>query len=246
MATQVSRLALQPDQFAFIFRGDQGVDADDLANFLRRVATVARRRNAELHVVGLDHGSLIVVIKAIAKSAKKEFNKAPVATTASGTAIVGAVTGAIILAMSWTEEPTPLAKVAADLVETKTVNEIQLVTINQTVVVMDESRAAAIRAREAKRKISGKDKPVLMAPSQAEVRQLVDSGRQGSLFGEVHEAAGELVFRPAGFRYFVPIELDAGATSDDLQPGHEYKVTADILTNRGQPDRIIIHEAKQI
>lgn len=246
MASLASELDLQPDQFAFIFRGDRGVNADDLGNFLRRAATVARHRGAELQVVALQHGSLVVVIKAVAKSAKREFFKAPVATTASGLGIVSAVTAAIIAAMSLANGPTPLAKAGADLVEAKTVQEIQIVTVNQTIVLMDEGQAKALRSLEAKPKRNVKERLTSAASSRAEVIQLVDQGRKGSLFGEVHLAAGELVFRPAGFRYFVPIELAAAVTDDQLKPGHSYQVTADILTNLGQPDRIVIHEAKPI
>jgi len=246
MASSASTLALEPDQFAFLFRGDQGIGADELGNFLQRVATVARRNGAELRVVVVDHGSLVVVMKAVARSAKKEFFKAPVATTASGVTIVSVVVGAIVYAASAASGPAPLAKAGADLVEAKSVKEIQIVTVNQTIIIMDEGRAKEVRKREAERETLGIDRPAVARPSPAEVRKLVDRARDGSLTGEVHEAAGELVFRPTGFRYFVPIQLDSSAATEQLKAGHGYSVKAEIQTNRGQPDYIIIHEAKPI
>ena len=89
MAEVAERLGLGPDEFAFHFETAVGVDADALATFLKRAATVARRSGADLRVVGMSEGSLDVVIKAIQKGARKELLEKPI-----GTAINAPVTPA--------------------------------------------------------------------------------------------------------------------------------------------------------
>ena len=243
MPSRAADLRLQPDEFAVLFRSDAGVDANELGIFLQRASTVGRRAGAELQVVAVEHGSVAVILRtikrsSIAKSAGKEFAKAPIGTTAAGTAIVGAVVSAIVFAMAATHgEVTPLAKAGADLVENHQVQEIQIVTINQTFVVMDEHRVEQLRAVERRVELP---REALPAP---EVRQLIAQGRKGTLSGEVFYVAGELHFRPDGYRYLVPVDTRRSEAIGDLKVDVHFRVVADILTHNGQPDTIIIHDA---
>lgn len=137
MTATASGLELASNEFALHFDSKDGVTATNLGRFLQRAATVARGQGAELQVIGLREGSLDVLLKAVAKSkiaknAKKEFEKAPVGTTAAGAALVGAVVSALIFATS-SGKPTPLAKSAADIIEQTTVTQIQVVTVRAAV-----------------------------------------------------------------------------------------------------------------
>ena len=105
MATLAERLELGPNEFAFYFETKVGVDADALANFLKRAATVARQRGGELRVVGFREGSLAVIIEAIKRSkvgraAAEEFYKKPIDTTIKVSGFVGGIVYAIVQAMS--------------------------------------------------------------------------------------------------------------------------------------------------
>jgi hypothetical protein len=248
MNTTESRLELSPDEFAFYFDSKNGVAATELGRFLQRAATVARGQGAELHVIGLRFGSLEVVIKAISKSkftknAKKEFEKGPIATSAAGAALVGAVVSAIIFATN-SDTPTPLAKSAAHLIEQTSVTQIQIVTVNQKVVIMDIEGAKQIRALE----ISNEGGHKLLSESRfaslpsPEMRRLSAEMEEGNLTGWIGEFDGELHFRPDGYRYSAPIDLRFAKTKH-LSAGR-YRVRGDLLLKAGRPDEFVILTAE--
>lgn len=104
MASIVEKLNLRPDEFAFYFEAEWGVEVDALANFLKRASTVARSHGAELRVVGLREGSLAVILRAIKKSkivenATKEFVDKPLEGGVKVTTLVGAIAAAIVYLM---------------------------------------------------------------------------------------------------------------------------------------------------
>lgn len=243
MASLASELDLRPDEFAFYFRSELGVEAHELGVFLQRAATVAKRQGAELRVSATRPGSLAVILRALRKSptaraAQNEFAKAPVATTAAGVALVGAVVGAILYAMS--PQPgrvTPLAKAGAEVVEKCHVEQIEVITINKSTVVMDQDRAR--RVREIQR-VERRRSPAL---PPRDVQMLVSAARKGLLSGSVVEVEGELHFRPEGYRYWVPIDMARSEAAEELYPQAYFRVHADLTTLAGQPDTIIIHSA---
>lgn len=157
MTSIVDGLTLQPDELAFHFAGDGGVDVDALSNFLRRASTVAKGRGAELRAVGLRDGSLVVKLRVIAKSkiaqnASKKFVADPLDGAVKVTALVGAVAGAIIWMMSPAGGDTPVAKAGAQIVEEHNVTQISIVTNNDTTVIMDRTIARALKEH---RRLSG-------------------------------------------------------------------------------------------
>ena len=243
------RLELGPDDFAFYFESNNGVEANALADFLKRAASVAKRHYGELRVVAIRDGSLAVVVKALKKStivtnAKKEFVTKPIDTTAKVSSLVAAIVGAVIYAMSPEKGgDTPLAKAGASIVENHSVTSISVVTNNTTTVVMNQSIAARLREVEE----SGRS--AIPAPrTQIErlspgVEELLEDARQGSLIGETVLVNGELHFRPDGFRYLVPIDQRASDAAAKLPPGARVRVTGHIETLDGQPDRLVIHSA---
>jgi hypothetical protein len=248
MANAALDFKLADDEFAFYFDSNSGVDATELGRFLQRAAAVARGQGADLRVVGLRDGSLAVLLKAIkkskiAKNAKKDFNKAPIATSAAGAALVGAVVSALIVATSC-DKPTPMAKSAADVIEQTSVTQIQLVTVNQTVVIMDEEGARQVRAleRQAERpKLLTGAADVARLPSP-EMRQLSAHMEEGSLTGWLGRFNGELHFSPDGYRYSAPVDLRF-ANADDF-PAGRYKVKGDLLLKAGRPDEFVILRAE--
>lgn len=245
MASLASELQLRPDELAFYFRSEEGVDALELGVFLQRAATVARSRGADLRVTATREGSLAVILRAvrkssIAKNARKEFTKAPIATTAAGAGLVGMVAGAIIYAMSPnTGKATPLAKAGADVVEQSHVTEIHVVTLNKTTVVMDEIRARQVR------EVVHRRKRRIPALSRPEVQELIGYAREGSLSGAVLDVGGELHFRPDGYRYLVPIDPRSEA-AEELFPDAHFQVRGEVTTHHGQPNTIIIHSARRV
>ena len=58
------RPKLNSNQFLLHFATENGVEAKALATFLQRAATVARGQNADLRVIGIQAGSLNVIIAA--------------------------------------------------------------------------------------------------------------------------------------------------------------------------------------
>src|SRR5687768_8345280 len=92
---------LGPDEFAFRFVTEEGVDAVELGVFLQRAATVARAQGAELQVTAIEAGTVSVVLKALraAKSrAQREFNRAPLAATDAALGLAGKVVAGIVAA----------------------------------------------------------------------------------------------------------------------------------------------------
>lgn len=241
MATHGIELGLAPNEFAFRFDTEFGVEVDDVAIFLQRAATIARRAGADLRVIGVREGSLVIRLRALAKAAGKEFKKTPLASTASVLAI-GGVIYAIVNAMTPSHTSiTPLAKAGAQIVEQHRVKTIEVITINQTIVVMDETRAAQIRTLEEHLKHRRRAKmPEQSASSvdHVDVPRLVQAAKQGTLSGDVLDVEGELHFRPDGFRFLVPI--DAGPDlADALQAGKHVRIAGQVITRNGQPDRLI-------
>lgn len=248
MNAAVSGYELSADEFAFHFDSKNGVPATELGHFLQRAATVARRQGAELHVVGLRDGSLEVVLKAIAKSklaknAKKEFEKAPLGTSAAGAGLVGAVVSAIIFATS-SSTPTPLAKSAANLIEQTSVTQIQVVTVNQNVVIMDVEGAKQVRALDLPYAGGAKFLPKSHGASlpSPDMRRLSAEMEKGSLTGWIGEFGGELHFRPDGYRYSAPIDLRFANTTE--LPAGRYRVRGDLLLKAGRPDEFVILTAE--
>lgn len=248
MIKMASEFQFSADEFAIYFDSDGGVAATELGHFLQRVATVARGQGAELHVVGLREGSLEVVLKAISRSkliknAKKEFEKAPIATSAAGAALVGAVVSAIIFAIN-SAAPTPLAKSAANLIENTSVTEIRVVTVYQNVTIMDVEGAKQISTLAsvyAKQPQMLPDTRVASLPSP-DLRRLSAEIEKGNLTGWIGEFDGELHFRPDGYRYSAPIDLRFANTK--ALPVGRYRVRGDLLLKAGRPDEFVILTAE--
>lgn len=243
MVALSEELGLGPDQFAFYFQGESGVEAKNLGTFLQRAATVAGRQGAELRVTAIKPGSVAVVLRALKKTRKaaaKEVQKAPIATT---TAVAGVVT-AIVVAMQPSSGPTPLAKAAADVVEHHNVQRIEVVTINQTVLVMDPARAQRVRQMEREQPRPG-SLPAL-APPPEEIRQLVDAGRQGVLTGHVVDIHGKLYFCPDGHSFYVPIQTSLLDPREEIYAEAHFRVRGKLVMVRGQPDSIIVYNAELV
>lgn len=244
MAAIAERLGLGPDEFAFHFETTVGVDADALATFLKRAATVARRNGAELRVVGLREGSLDVIIKAFKKGAKREFKDKPIDTTVKTSVFVGGIVVGIINMMSPEHGGTPIASAGAKVIEGHQVTEIILVTNDSSTVVMNEKIAKEVR--EAKER-----QPLLEAPDvpprlSAPVTGMLRDARSGDLLGETSIVKGELHFRPDGYRYWVPVDENPVTANGALHPGVRYRVSGHIALIGGQPDRIIVDRAVPI
>lgn len=244
MASQ-SVLDLGADTFAFCFRGERGVEASDLGIFLQRAATVARREGAEIRITAFEHGSLAVVLQAIKQSPvsraiRGEFKRTPIQATAASAVLVTAVVTALAKAMSPASgKAEPLAKAGAEIVEQQQVEQIEIITLNQTIVVMDRERAAKVREMNRRRK-----RPRLLPEN--DVRALMESGRTGNLTGLAVDVAGDLHFRPDGYRYLVPVDMRTSEAAEKLFPGERFKITADLMTLDGQPDTIVVHGAVRI
>ena len=251
MAALAEELGLDPDQFAFYFQGEVGVDARDLGTFLQRAATIAGRQGAVLHVTGIRPGSLAVIIRTLKKKAKKtakaagdEWKKAPVSTTAAGSGMAAAVVGAIIYAMQPSSGPTPIARAAADVVEQHGIQRIEVITINQNVVVMDPVRAQ--RVREMERNQARRMEVPMLAPPREEIRQLVDAGRQGVLTGHVVAIHGKLYFCPDGHSFYVPIQTALLDPGEEIYAEAHFRVRGKLVMVRGQPDSIIVYNAERV
>lgn len=240
---------LRPDELAFRFDTDHGIEVEQLATFLLRAATVARRTGTELSVVGVAEGSVIVKLRAVSTSARKEFMKAPFAAAAAAMTVgggIGATVYAIVNAMVPSPgKVSPLAKAGAVLIEDHRVGKIEVVTNNQTFIVMDGTRAAQIRTLEESRRAGRGGTATAAAPARGaspDVPLMMSAAREGTLSGEVLDVGGEPHFRPDGYRYLVPIDTDSGARGQ-LGPGMRVRVRGEIVSRRGQPDRIVIDAA---
>jgi len=249
MATRSTDLNFRSDELAFRFSTDRGVDVEHLATFLQRAATVARRAGTELVVVGVPEGSVIIKLRAVTNSAKKEFMKAPLAAAAAAMAVGGGIGGTVVAIVNAMvpsyNKVSPMAKAGAVLVENHHVEKIEVITNNQTIVVMDGTRAAQIRMLEEHRKASRGGK-AMFADAEAgdapSVPRMIIAARAGVLSGEVFDVEGELHFRPDGYRYLVPVDADSSAYGQ-LGPGMRVRVRGEIVPRRGQPDRIVVDAA---
>lgn len=238
------KFGITPNQFAIVFETDRGIEADDLGTFLKRAATLARREGAELRVIRFEHGSLATIFEAawkskVAKNAKQEFLKKPIASTGTITAVVGAIAGALIWAFNTSDGTTPVSRAGASVIEEKCVTEIKMVTVEKTVILMDEEKAKEVRRLD-QRKIR---------PNELEreyVHLIADRASGGTLEGEVISVRGELYFRPDEERFFVPIDFGRMDPSIELFPDAHFRVRGELIMRLGRPNSIIIHSAKQV
>lgn len=245
MAALAERLGLKPDEFAFHFETNVGVDADALAVFLQRAATVARRSGADLRVVGSREGSLNVVIKAFKKSVLKEYTENPAKATREDALLVTAIVGAIVAGMTYFDSgPAPIAKSGARIIENHNVTQIAIFTDETNVVVMDKEKAAAVRAAEEAQKLL--NAPDTMPRLSAPVAGMLRDARSGDLSGETSVVQGELHFRPDGYRFWVPIDENPTTANGVLKPGGRYRISGHIALLEGQPDRIVVERATLI
>lgn len=236
------KLELANDEFAFYFSTDVGIEAGELGTFLKRAATVAKRAGTEIRVVGIEDGSLAVILKALAKKRivqayVKEFNEKPGTLTLAAIAAVAAITAAMKPTPS---SPDALAKAGADVVQNHNVVNIQIITKNGATVVMDER--TAVEVREAERRGARARPPSLPTP---DVMMMIEDARERHIEGSVFEVNGELVFRPENFNYYVPIDMDRSEVFN-LEPYRMYRVSGEIVVKRGGPHSIIIHSAHML
>lgn len=242
MAAITEELRLRPDEFVFRFETAVGVDADALATFLKRAATVARRSGGELNVVGLREGSLNVVVRAVKKGAKKEFNEKPIDTTIKVSLFVSGIVAGIIHMMSPVlSGPTPIAKAGADVIENHQVTQIAIITNEGRTLVMDQRIANEVR--EAEKRDYLLDGPETAPRLSAPVAGMLRDARSGDLVGETSTIKGELHFRPKGYRYWVPVDENSDNGSGSLRTGANYRVSGHIAVIDGQPDRIVVDRA---
>ena len=237
---------LRPNDLAFYFESDKGVSAAPLGKFLQRVATVAKRSDADLQVVALRDGSLALVvtpIKRTIKAAGKEFEKSPIATTVATILLANEIYSAICGAMNpTTPNPAPLVKAAAELVQDGHVKSIELVASDKSTVIMDFNIAIRVQRTVAIENVEVATQPSQTIPS----RQLVEMAEraiEGGLSGEVLDVEGKLHFRPDGHNYLVPIQQSEQST-ETLIPNKRYNVKGQIHFEFGLPELIKIDAAK--
>ena len=236
---------LRPDQFAILFETERGIEANDLGNFLKRAATLARQQGAELRVVRFEPGSLATIFQAVRKSevyknAKDEYVQKPIAGSLAITGIVGTVAAAFIWAFDVNAAgTTPVSRAGASVIEEKGVTEIALVTIENANVLMDEGKARQVREIDRM-----KDRP--KALEYEEIRLLEDRASGGSLEGSVISIYGELHFRPDGYKFIVPVDFSRMDPRVEVFPDAHFRISGEIVMRRGRPDSIIIRSAKQV
>lgn len=245
MTPQDMQRRLDPSEFAFYFMTETGIEAGDLGDFLKRTATVARREGAELRVLAFENGSLFVIFKAIkkkakktAKAANKEFDRAPITTTA---AVLVPLIGAIVWAMS-PDAAAPLAKASADVMEKHEVTQIQLITVEKNILVMDEDTAAEVRETIRRRRIERMiDRAPELEDFREEIPRLEHDPVHRKFEGSFGVFEGEFHFRPDGYRYFVPVEfLDRAESEKILGDGFLYRVDAYLSFRQRMPDRMVV------
>jgi hypothetical protein len=245
MASGSLQSTLGEDEFAFHFQSDAGVDAKDLGIFLQRAATVAGGAGAQIRIVGIQDGSLDVIVRTLGKikvpqNVRDEFQATPIKTTAASIALTATVVALISHAMSPAgSAPTPLAKAGADIVEHRNVNQIQIITINKNVVIMDHDRVRQIRAMEQR----GARRELL--PS-TEVRSLVDKAQNARLTGAVVDVEGELHFRPDGYKYLVPLQSNLLRASEELYAGGHFQIGGELFTRNRQPELLVVRTATEV
>ncbi len=208
MSSKQLQRQLRPNDLAFYFESNKGVSAAPLGKFLQRVATIAKRTDADLQVVALRNGSLAVIVTPIKRTidaAGKEFKKSPIATTLATIFLANEIYEAICSAMNpTTPNPAPLVKAAAELVQDGHVKSIELVASDKSRVIMDVNLAIRVQ-QAAATAVEAATQPSQSIPS----RQLVEMAQraiEGVLSGEVLDVEGNLHFRPDGHKYLVPIQ----------------------------------------
>jgi hypothetical protein len=249
MAKAFDRGDLEADEFAFYFSSELGIEARELGQFLQRSATVARREGAELRVITIREGSLAVVLKTLPKrvgrAVGREFSETPVQTTAASVGLAAAVVGAIIWSMSpKAGDVSPMAKAGAELVDKEHCTKIELVTHDRITVIMDGEKAAEVRRLERLQKSHDALGDMLEAPQR--IKQLVDHARRGKLSGATAIFGDELHFRPDGYRFWVPVDMQGSEAWKHLFPGAHFEISGEIRLHAGQPDSIVIHHARQV
>lgn len=237
------KLQLAPNELALHFQADQGIDADELGVLLRRLSTIARRKGAELRVIGLEPGSLVARLRAIGNSeivqnAKREFVGKPIASTGIITAVTATVAGAIVGAFALGKgEVTPAAKAGAKLYEQCEVTQIDLVTAKRTYVLMDDDKAEKIK------QLTSEDRKALAPPA---LKLALSDAKKGNLEGSVILVDRELYFQPEGFRFLVPVDMEASEAAEHIFPDAHFRVQGRIMMKNNRPDTIVIHSATQL
>ena len=215
-----------------------------LATFLRRAATVARSQGADLRVVGVREGSLAVILKALRKSAAKEFTEKPIDTTIKTAGLVVAVVGAIRASMSLAKSSgSSITMAAVELVERHEVTEITIVTRETNTVIMNEELSRRVREKRVRGgRLPAQPKAATGHISQRVV-ELSEEARRGDLSGEFLLVEGNLHFRPDGYNFLVPVDTTVIPGIRQLLPSRYYRVTGRIATLDGQPDHIVVVSA---
>ncbi|MBF5078580.1 hypothetical protein F1642_05315 [Paracoccus sp. NBH48] len=190
MADTALQDELLPGQFAFQFTGTSRVDAKHLGKFLERAASVANQKGVSLYVDATREGSLVVVLSA----AKKEFLDKPVATTSAVVAAMSIVVPALVFAMSIESgTKTPLTKAGIELLETRTVETIEVVTREDRFLVMDREISASFQEIETRtmKKFQFQRPALVEMQAPAEMMEMI---ADGSLTGRVADLEGDLYF----------------------------------------------------
>lgn len=251
---------LEPDQLAFYFTSKHGVEASDLANFLLRADTIARKKHVSLQVVAIENGSLAVIVRAIFDPLYREFQKSPIQTTAAAIVISTYVASAVSASVT----NSPFAKSAAKIVEHSDVVRIEIITREERFLIMDDRRAEQLRHEnrhtsevsrtstvephyavdtvKAEDSETGKHSRVVQIPA---IRQIERATEEGSLQGVVLPIDGHLHFRPDGYRFTVPIMI-SGHTNISPNAGEHVRIRGELKTLNGQPDSIVVYEMVQL
>lgn len=255
MASTAEKFELRPDELAFHFAGDEGLAIEVLFNFLRRASTIAGRNGAELRVVGLLEGSLLVKLRAIpvskmAQNAGRKFVDDPLGEAGKVTVLVGGIAAALIWAFG--QGATPIAKAGAEIVDKHQVTQISVVTNNNVTVVMNEPIAGNVRAHQelarGRSAIIRHHRAEAPATTLAEMPQLAtisEDFRRGRLTGAVAPFRDAMHFQPDGFHFSVPVYMIPGLHVQ-LVPGARYRVGGSIEMLDGQPDRLVVEAAELI
>lgn len=254
MTPDEMQLALEPSEFAFYFKSEIGIEAGDLGDFLKRTATIAKREGAELRVVGFESGSLFVIFKAIAKAAEKTatkvgkaFEEDPLAAAEKSVIIVGAIAGAIVWAMS-PDSAAPLAKAGADVMEKHEVREINLITVNENILVMNEDSAERVREVISERRERRAEMRMVQIEDYRETVPRLEHAPVHRIFeGTFTKIEGGFYFRPEEYSYFVPVDFLNRAESEKIH-GDDwiYKIDANLSFHHRMPHRMTVLKVERI
>jgi hypothetical protein len=248
------QLALDPSEFAFYFRNETGIEAGDLGDFLKRTATIAKREGAELRVVGFEPGSLFVIFKAIAKTAKKttakvgkSFDRDPLDAAAKSVAVVGAIAAAIVWAMS-PDASAPLAKAGAEVMEKHEVREINLITVNEKILVMDEGSARRVREVVRDRRERKAEARMSQIEDYRETIPRLEHDPVHRIFeGAFTQIDGKFHFRPDGFNYYVPVDFLDRADSEKIHgDGFFYRIDTYLEFRQRMPHRMMVLKVERL